>query len=139
MKIAILALAFVSIALAAPAAPEASVADLLSVDSPVGDTPVADVPFVDVSFANAPVAEASVGDAPITDARAKFDGDSKCSISGFKPSFSKINECCLKNMGGSHFDKKKNALKCRLPIGREGPMRKCVKGLGFATVVNCDY
>ncbi|KAF9367743.1 hypothetical protein CPB97_005366, partial [Podila verticillata] len=127
----------------------ASVADLLSADSPVADAPdadapdadapVADVPFVDVSFANTPLAEASVADAPVTDAHAKFDGNSKCSISGFKPSFSKINECCLKNMGGSDFDKKKNALKCRLPIGREGPMRKCIKGLGYATVVNCEH
>ncbi|KAF9368191.1 hypothetical protein CPB97_004875 [Podila verticillata] len=75
--------------------------------------------------------------APVADAA--LSGDSKCSISGFKSSLSKINECCLKNMGGSDFDKKKNALKCRLPIGREGPMRKCVKDLGFATVVNCDY
>ncbi|KAG0352305.1 hypothetical protein BG005_008253 [Podila minutissima] len=71
-------------------------------------------------------------------ARSKFDGNSKYSISGFRPSFSKINECCLKNTGGSDFDKK-NTLKCRLPIGREGPMRKCVKDLGFASVVNCDY
>ncbi|KAF9271609.1 hypothetical protein BGZ74_005870, partial [Mortierella antarctica] len=72
-------------------------------------------------------------------ARSKFDGNSKCSISGFRPSFSKINECCLKNTGGSDFDKKKSTLKCRLSIGHEGPMRKCVKDVGFATVVNCDY
>ncbi|KAF9210886.1 hypothetical protein BGZ59_008801 [Podila verticillata] len=83
------------------------------------------------------VAMAAPTSAPVADAA--LSGDSKCSISGFKPSFSKINECCLKNMGGSDFDKKKNVLKCRLPIGREGPMRKCVKDLGFATVVNCDY
>ncbi|KAF9337479.1 hypothetical protein BG006_004506 [Podila minutissima] len=71
-------------------------------------------------------------------ARSKFDGNSKCSISVFRPLFSKINECCLKNTGGFDFDKK-STLKCRLPIGREGSMRKCVKDLGFATVVKCDY
>ncbi|KAG0366391.1 hypothetical protein BGX24_003714, partial [Mortierella sp. AD032] len=63
-----------------------------------------------------------------------FDGNSKCVISAFKPSWTKINECCLKNMGGSDFDKEKNSLNCRLPIRREGPMRKCVKDLGYASV-----
>ncbi|KAG0036527.1 hypothetical protein BGZ82_004093 [Podila clonocystis] len=76
--------------------------------------------------------------APTYEAKA-FDGNSKCVISAFKPSWSKINECCLKNMGGSEFDKKKNHLKCKLPISREGPMRKCVKDLGYASVVDCDY
>lgn len=133
MKITILALAFVSIAMAAPAAPEAFVADLLPADAPAADAPaadvsVADVPFVGVSFT----------DTPVADTRAKFHGNYKCSISGFKHSFSKINGCCLKNMGGSNFDKK-NALKCRLTIGRENPMRKCVKDFDFANVVNCDY
>ncbi|KAG0096250.1 hypothetical protein BGZ93_004834 [Podila epicladia] len=86
------------------------------------------------------VAMAAPGASEVSDAAlSKFDGNSKCSISGFRPSFSKINDCCLKNMGGSDVDKKKSILKCRLPIGREGPMRKCVKDLGFATVVNCDY
>ncbi|KAF9291716.1 hypothetical protein BGZ88_006770 [Linnemannia elongata] len=72
--------------------------------------------------------------APATTAGA-FDGNSKCVISAFKPSWSKINDCCLKNMGGSDFDKKKNHLNCRLPIGREGYMRKCVKDLHYASVV----
>lgn len=85
------------------------------------------------------VSVAMAAPAPVPVADAALSGDSKCSISGFKPSFSKINECCLKNMGGSDIDDKKHVLKCRLPIGREGPMRKCVKDLGFATVVNCDY
>ncbi|KAF9330534.1 hypothetical protein BG006_006522 [Podila minutissima] len=71
-------------------------------------------------------------------ARSKFDGNSKCSVSGFRPSFSKIDECCLKNTGGSDVDKK-STLKCRLPVSHEGPMRKCAKDLGFATVFNCDY
>ncbi|KAF9210885.1 hypothetical protein CPC16_011458 [Podila verticillata] len=69
----------------------------------------------------------------------KFDGNSKCVISGFRPAWSKINECCLQNMGGSEFDPIKNNLRCTLPIGREGPMRRCVRSLGFATVVDCDY
>ncbi|KAG0022067.1 hypothetical protein BGZ81_008691 [Podila clonocystis] len=68
-----------------------------------------------------------------------FDGNSKCVISAFKPSWTKINNCCLKHHGGSEFDKVKNNLKCKLPIKREGPMRKCVKDLGYASVVNCDY
>lgn len=68
-----------------------------------------------------------------------FDGNSKCEISAFRPSWTEITECCLQNMGGSDFDKKKNHLKCRLPIGNEGPMRKCVKDLGYASVVECDY
>ncbi|KAG0022065.1 hypothetical protein BGZ81_008689 [Podila clonocystis] len=75
--------------------------------------------------------------APVHDAA--FDGNSKCEISAFRPSWTKINECCLKNMGGSDFDKEKNHLNCRLPIGNEGLMRKCVKDLGFASVVECDY
>ncbi|KAF9372642.1 hypothetical protein CPB97_001106 [Podila verticillata] len=70
---------------------------------------------------------------------AKFDGNSKCVISGFRPVWSKINECCLKNMGGSEFDKKDNSLKCTLPIGREGFMRRCVMDLHYATVVDCHY
>ncbi|KAF9369162.1 hypothetical protein CPC16_004710, partial [Podila verticillata] len=74
--------------------------------------------------------------APAPDA---FDGNSKCEISAFKPSWSSITECCLKNMGGSDFDKKKNHLSCTLPIGNEGLMRKCVKDLGYASVVECDY
>ncbi|KAG0352306.1 hypothetical protein BG005_008254 [Podila minutissima] len=36
--------------------------------------------------------------------RSKFDGNSKYSISGFRPSFSKIDECCLRNAGGYDFD-----------------------------------
>ncbi|KAG0084004.1 hypothetical protein BGZ92_010288 [Podila epicladia] len=75
--------------------------------------------------------------APAPDAA--FDGNSKCTISAFKPSWSKLNECCLKNMGGSDFEKEKKRLNCRLPIGNEGPMRKCVKDLGYASVVDCDY
>ncbi|KAG0352304.1 hypothetical protein BG005_008252 [Podila minutissima] len=75
--------------------------------------------------------------APAPDA--DFDGNSKCTISAFKPSWSKLNECCLQNMGGSDFDKEKRRINCRLPIGNEGSMRKCVKDLGFASVVDCDY
>ncbi|KAG0329243.1 hypothetical protein BG000_000141 [Podila horticola] len=88
------------------------------------------------SLAMAAPAAAPVA-APTPDA--SFDGNSKCEISAFRPSWTKISECCLKNMGGSDFDKEKNHLKCRLPIGNEGLMRKCVKDLGFASVVECDY
>ncbi|KAF8969286.1 hypothetical protein BGZ46_010705 [Entomortierella lignicola] len=66
-----------------------------------------------------------------------FDGNSRCQVQGFKVSFSKINECCLTNMGGSDF--KRNTLFCTLPIHNEGPFRKCVKDLGYATVVDCEY
>ncbi|KAG0036528.1 hypothetical protein BGZ82_004094 [Podila clonocystis] len=130
MKIAILSLAaLVAVVMAAPGAPEVSVASVEVPDAPVQ---VLDAPEV---FDAPETPEAAAPEA----SHSKFDGNSKCSISGFRPSFSKINECCLKNMGGSDFDKKKRSLKCRLPIGREGLMRKCVKDLGFATVVNCDY
>ncbi|KAF9312916.1 hypothetical protein BG003_005803 [Podila horticola] len=116
MKIAILSLAaLVAVAMAVPATEVPAAPEAL------------DAPEV-FDAAEAPVA-----------AHPKFDGNSKCSISGFRPSFTKIKECCLKNKGGSDFDRKKNALKCKLPISHEGPMRKCVKGLGFATVVDCDY
>ncbi|KAF9313584.1 hypothetical protein BGZ91_006256 [Linnemannia elongata] len=68
-----------------------------------------------------------------------FDGNAKCEISAFRPSWSKINDCCLNNMGGSDFDQEKNHLNCRLPINNEGFLRKCVKDLGFAAAVECDY
>ncbi|KAF9384370.1 hypothetical protein BGX21_001318, partial [Mortierella sp. AD011] len=57
-----------------------------------------------------------------------FDGNSKCEVQGFKISFTKVKECCLRNMGGSDF--KDRTLFCKLPIGDEGPFRKCVKDLG---------
>ncbi|KAJ2963239.1 hypothetical protein NQZ79_g1736 [Umbelopsis isabellina] len=66
-----------------------------------------------------------------------FDGNSKCDVKGFKISFSKVNECCLKKTGGSYFHD--DTLTCTLPIKKEGPFRKCVKDLGFATSVDCDY
>ncbi|CAM0141663.1 unnamed protein product [Umbelopsis sp. WA50703] len=66
-----------------------------------------------------------------------FDGNAKCDVQGFKISFSKVTECCLKNVGGSYFHD--NTLTCTLPISKEGPFRKCVKDLGFATSVDCDY
>ncbi|KAF9294576.1 hypothetical protein BGZ74_011202, partial [Mortierella antarctica] len=49
---------------------------------------------------------------------------SKCTISAFKPSWSKIAKCCHKYKGDSDFDKKKKYFKCKLPIYREGYMRK---------------
>ncbi|KAG0248697.1 hypothetical protein BG011_009996 [Mortierella polycephala] len=64
----------------------------------------------------------------------QFDGNSKCQVQGFKISFTKVNECCLRNMGGSDF--KDRTLFCTLPIGKEGYFRKCVKDLGYATVVD---
>ncbi|KAF9931593.1 hypothetical protein FBU30_009866 [Linnemannia zychae] len=67
----------------------------------------------------------------------KFDGNSKCEIHGFKYNPPQIVNCCLKNMGGA--DQQPKFIKCTLPIGREGYMRKCVKDLGFATVVDCVY
>ncbi|KAF9960535.1 hypothetical protein BGZ70_008573 [Mortierella alpina] len=68
-----------------------------------------------------------------------FDGNSKCRASVFRTGFAKLNECCLKNMGGSDFDDKKRVLNCRLPIGKEGYFRKCCKDTGMATSVDCDY
>ncbi|KAG0096249.1 hypothetical protein BGZ93_004833 [Podila epicladia] len=68
-----------------------------------------------------------------------YGGRSKCTIGAFKPSWSKIAKCCHKYKGGSDFDKDKNYLKCKLPIYYEGYMRKCVKNLGYASVVDCYY
>ena len=65
------------------------------------------------------------------------DGNSICEVQGFKVSFSKISECCLNNTGGSNFEN--NTLYCTLPISKEGSFRKCVKSLGYATSVECDY
>jgi hypothetical protein len=66
-----------------------------------------------------------------------FDGNSICEVQGFKISFSKVSECCLKNTGGSNFEN--NTLYCTLPVSKEGPFRKCVKDLGYATSVECNY
>lgn len=66
-----------------------------------------------------------------------FDGNAKCDVMGFKISFSQVTDCCLKKMGGSYFHD--DTLTCTLPIKKEGPFRKCVKDLGFATSVDCDY
>ncbi|KAG0096248.1 hypothetical protein BGZ93_004832 [Podila epicladia] len=119
MKIAILSLAaLAAVAMAAPGAHEVSAAS------------------VEVSDAPEAVSVEAVS--------SKFDGNIKCSISNFSPSFSKISECCPMKTGGSDLDKKstlkkESTLKCRLPIGREGLMCKCVKDLGFSTAANCDY
>ncbi|KAG2171647.1 hypothetical protein INT43_008373 [Umbelopsis isabellina] len=66
-----------------------------------------------------------------------WDGNAKCDVKGFKISFQKVTDCCLKKNGGSWFHD--DTLTCTLPIRKEGPFRKCVKDLGFATAVDCDY
>lgn len=64
--------------------------------------------------------------------------NASCMISGgVKPVWTKIIACCVKNKGRSEFDKMKNELDCKLPVSREGSLRKCVKLLGFAAVVHC--
>ncbi|KAG0205300.1 hypothetical protein BGX28_003054 [Mortierella sp. GBA30] len=75
--------------------------------------------------------------APVTDNG--FDGLSKCDVSAFKPNWSKVRECCLKNMGGSDDGNVPKSLHCTLNIEMEGPFRKCVKDLGYASVVECEY
>ncbi|KAF9402768.1 hypothetical protein BGZ76_007253, partial [Entomortierella beljakovae] len=60
----------------------------------------------------------------------EFDGNSKCEVHGYKMSFSKVINCCLKNMGGSDYDDK--AVYCTLHISNEGPFRKCVFDLRYA-------
>ncbi|ORX80803.1 hypothetical protein K493DRAFT_320813 [Basidiobolus meristosporus CBS 931.73] len=65
------------------------------------------------------------------------DVNSKCEVTGFKISFGKIKECCLNNMGGSDF--KGKYLICTLPTGKEGYFRRCVKRLGYATTIDCEY
>jgi hypothetical protein len=66
-----------------------------------------------------------------------FDGNAKCEVQGFKINYSKVTDCCLKNVGGSNF--KDSTVYCTLPIGKEGYFRKCVKDLGYATSVDCEY
>ncbi|KAF9300388.1 hypothetical protein BGZ74_007932 [Mortierella antarctica] len=57
------------------------------------------------------VAMAAPGTPEVSEAtRSKFDGNSKYSISGFRPSFSKIDECCLRNAGGYDFDMEESTL-----------------------------
>ncbi|KAG0205299.1 hypothetical protein BGX28_003053 [Mortierella sp. GBA30] len=77
--------------------------------------------------------------ATFTSAAPPFDGNSKCDVSAFKPDWSKINNCCLKNMGGSDESKLPKRLHCVLPINKEGRFRKCVKDLGYSSVVECVY
>ncbi|KAG0041404.1 hypothetical protein BGZ83_001856 [Gryganskiella cystojenkinii] len=76
--------------------------------------------------------------APAANNKKPFDGNSRCETQGFKVGPPKITECCLKNMGGSELVEGK-IFKCKLPIGREGQLRKCIKDLGFATVTDCTY
>ncbi|KAI8577140.1 hypothetical protein K450DRAFT_253801 [Umbelopsis ramanniana AG] len=53
-----------------------------------------------------------------------YDGNSICEVQGFKISFSKVSDCCLKNTGGSNF--KNNTLYCTLPVSKEGSFRNFV-------------
>ncbi|KAG0282414.1 hypothetical protein BGZ96_000492 [Linnemannia gamsii] len=77
-----------------------------------------------------------------------FDPDSVCHIQGFKVSPTPIKECCLSHTGGFQYKwidnsykpgQKIQVMRCRLPIGEEGPFRKCVKDLHYATAIDCYY
>ncbi|CAO3574835.1 unnamed protein product [Mortierella alpina] len=64
------------------------------------------------------------------------DDMSACTISGFKVNPSKISDCCLQNEGGAQAGTPQG---CNLYIDSEGKFRRCVKDLGYATTVDCDY
>ncbi|KAG0260961.1 hypothetical protein BGZ95_004323 [Linnemannia exigua] len=66
------------------------------------------------------------------------DGNAKCEVSAFRPDWSKITKCCLDNTGGSNFDRDDNELQCTLPLGKLPMFVKCVKGLGYASTIDCD-
>ncbi|KAF9337480.1 hypothetical protein BG006_004507 [Podila minutissima] len=94
----------------------------------------------------APVSVALAAPAADDDKDNHYDNDdhhygdySKCTISAFKPSWSKIAKCCHKYKGDSDFDKKRKYFKCKLPIYYEGYMRKCIKDLDHACTVDCYY
>ncbi|KAF9964240.1 hypothetical protein BGZ70_006727 [Mortierella alpina] len=64
------------------------------------------------------------------------DDMSVCTINGFKVNPSKISDCCLQNAGGAQAGAPQG---CNLNVADEGKFRRCVKDLGFATTVDCDY
>ncbi|KAF9972224.1 hypothetical protein BGZ73_004684 [Actinomortierella ambigua] len=66
----------------------------------------------------------------------KFDGYSKCQVTGFKLS-SPVAKCCTQNHGTSQIVGK--VVRCRVPIGREGYYRKCIYDLHYSTTVTCRY
>ncbi|KAG0371956.1 hypothetical protein BGX24_000946, partial [Mortierella sp. AD032] len=70
---------------------------------------------------------------------AAADGNVKCEVGAFRPNWGKITECCLNNMGGSNFDKKDNEAQCTLPLGKIPAYVTCVKGLGYASSIECDF
>ncbi|KAF9275388.1 hypothetical protein BGZ68_010831, partial [Mortierella alpina] len=74
--------------------------------------------------------------AVVSAAPSSADGNTKCNVQGFKPSYAKIGDCCLSNNGGSDVTES-NGLDCTLPGNQEGSFRTCVKKLGYATTVNC--
>ncbi|ORX80802.1 hypothetical protein K493DRAFT_320812 [Basidiobolus meristosporus CBS 931.73] len=65
------------------------------------------------------------------------DVNSTCEVVGFKVDFNEVMECCLKHSGGSN--SLEDRLICTLPTLREGFFRRCVKRLGYATTVECEY
>ncbi|KAF9572153.1 hypothetical protein EC968_010239, partial [Mortierella alpina] len=64
------------------------------------------------------------------------DDMSACTIDGFKYDHSKVSDCCLNNGGGAQAGTPQG---CNLYIDQEGKFRRCVKDLGFATTISCDY
>lgn len=66
-----------------------------------------------------------------------WNGNAKCDVKGYRINFGRVKDCCLRTNGGSWFHH--DTLTCTLPIKKEGPFRKCVKNLGYATSVDCDY
>ncbi|KAG9320797.1 hypothetical protein KVV02_005407 [Mortierella alpina] len=62
--------------------------------------------------------------------------NTKCSVSGFKVNVANISSCCLKNGGGSDTSNPKH-LDCTLTKSKKDKFSKCVKRLGYATVVKC--
>ncbi|KAF9938393.1 hypothetical protein BGZ75_006226 [Mortierella antarctica] len=64
------------------------------------------------------------------------DDMSACTIEGFKIDRSKVSNCCLSHQGGAQDDTVQG---CNLHIDQEGKFRRCVKDLGFATTISCEY
>ncbi|KAF9568880.1 hypothetical protein EC968_002814 [Mortierella alpina] len=85
------------------------------------------------SLGYATVVKCAVEDKPVD----RYPDDmSKCTINGFKVDPIKISDCCLNNNGGAQNGSPQG---CNLNTNDEGKFRRCVKDLGYATTIDCDY
>ncbi|KAG0252948.1 hypothetical protein DFQ27_007747 [Actinomortierella ambigua] len=84
------------------------------------------------------VAPLTVLAAPTTTITTQAAGNSTCIVLGFKMNTDKVTQCCQTNLGSSVL-KRKQLPMCTLPIGSEGPYRKCVADLNYPAWVICWY